>query len=251
MDGQTSGFVGVLVNGRGSVTIDAVDYPTGLWHFSQMPWTPLAGETSAEIRIEWLGPAARVDTVTFAPVGAYCGGGGSQSSVPLGIMPDGEFECGLGAWTQQVPDGGCVAGVVDITSLAPIGGVSPQGFGRSAWRAFEAGAPDPAKQELGVSARLVSPRVAVTPGRTYMLAFATYFDRYGVGFVGVMVNDVPVYTRDPGDAHQGLGWFAPNQVFWTAPEGVTTARVRIEAVVGAAGTMMVDGVVFVEATGES
>jgi len=246
MDGTTSGFVGVQINGRGGMTVDALDWPLSRWHFSQMPWTAAAGETAAEIRFEWIGPEARLDTITFAPVDdAYCG----ATTPPLGIMPDGEFECGggglTGGWSQQVPDPGCTAGVVSVEHLA--GGDNPP-FGKFAWRAYSATKPDYEDQELGVSARLISPAVAVTPGKRYMLAFATYFDAFNIGFVGAMINDVPLYTRDPGDQGQGLAWFAPNQVFWTAPAGVTTARVKLEAVMAEAGTMMVDSVVFVEVT---
>jgi hypothetical protein len=80
-----------------------------------------------------------------------------------------------------------------------------------------------------------------------MLAFVTYFTGFGLGFIGVMINDVPVYTRDPGDKGQnGPTVFSPNTIFWTAGAGVTNATVRIEALFGETGTMMVDGVIFTQ-----
>jgi hypothetical protein len=58
---------------------------------------------------------------------------------------------------------------------------------------------------------------------------------------------VALYTRDPGDQGQnGPTAFSPNTIFWTAGAGVTNATVRIEALFGAAGTMMVDGVIFTQ-----
>ncbi|KAK3386187.1 hypothetical protein B0H63DRAFT_415418 [Podospora didyma] len=237
MDGNTQGFVGVRINGRGR-TVDAFDFPQSIWKFNQVSWTAQASETSTNIIFEWLGPEARLDTITFAPATAYCG-----PHPPLGIMPDGEFECGLGGWTSQKPDPGATAGVVNLS------GGSIETFGNFAWKVFSPTDPIPANQELGVSARLISPSVPVTPGKTYLIGFTAYFDNFGIGFIGLMVNNQPFRTYDPGDRGVGTGWFSPQQYFWTAPVGVTAAVVKFEAVMGKAGTMMVDSVIFVEATG--
>lgn len=239
---SSTGFIGVLINGRAGLTIDANDaLPRERWRFRQVPWRSLAGETTAEIRIEWIGPPSLLDTVTFAPVSAYS----SSSAPPLGILPGGEFESGLGSWSQQVPDPGAQAGVV---SLPLPGQVNPDyRFGAKAWRVYSAEKPNPDNQELLVSARLVSPTVSVVPGRKYMISFATYFDAFGIGFVGLQVNNQPVYTRDPADAGQGgIGWWGLNTVYWTAPEGVGSAQLMFEAVMSERGTMGVDAVVMVE-----
>ena len=80
-----------------------------------------------------------------------------------------------------------------------------------------------------------------------MISFATYFDAFGIGFVGLQVNNQPVYTRDPADAGQGgIGWWGLNTVYWTAPEGVGSAQLMFEAVMSERGTMGVDAVVMVE-----
>ncbi|KAK0713421.1 hypothetical protein B0T26DRAFT_648737, partial [Lasiosphaeria miniovina] len=244
MDGTTGGFVGVMINGQGLVTIDALDFTPTLWHFSQVAWMPPAGVTSAVITFEWIGPEARLDTITFAPVTAYCG-----SHPPLGFLPDGDFECGAGGWTTQKPDPGAQAGISGFAGVT-INPSNPP-FGSFAWKAYLATDPNPANQELGVSARLVSPVVPVTPGKTYMLAYTTYFDRTNFGFVGVMINNVPLQTTDPGDRGVGTLYFAPRQLFWTAPAGNTTAQVKLEVVADKAGTVMIDSVILVEATGEN
>ncbi len=241
MDSTTSGFIGLMINGNGLRTTDVGDYPQSQWNFIQHPWTAPAGTTSANFVLEWYGPQGRLDTISLAPVTAYCG-----PNPPVGIMPDGEFECGLGAWTQQVVDPGCVAGVSASPGLIPAGqGIGA--FGQYAWQAYSATSPSPANQDLGVSARLISPAVPVTPGKTYMLAFLAYFSNQNMGFLGIKINGNPVMTRDPGDAGQNILWFAPNQYFWTAPAGVTTATVTFEVVQSTAGRMAVDGVIFVEA----
>lgn len=240
MDGSISGFIGLMINNGGQRTIDVSDYPQSQWNFIQHPWVSPVGTTTADIILEWYGPAGRLDTISFAPVIAYCG-----PNPPLGIMPDGEFECGLGAWTQQVPDSSCVAGVTTTTGLIPANqGI--KAFGQYAWQAYSPG-PNRSQQEQGVSARLISPAVPVTPGKSYMLAFTAYFDNFNIGFIGVKINGYSVMSRDPGDRGQGTGWFASNQWFWVAPAGATTATVTFEVALSSAGRMAIDSVIFVEA----
>jgi hypothetical protein len=244
-DRTSTGFIGLMINGNGLRTIDVYDYPAFQWNFIQHPWTCPPGMTTANLTLEWYGPAGRMDTISFEPVTAFCG-----PNVPVGIMPDGEFECGLGAWTQQVPDPGCVAGVTGSASLIPVNqGIGA--FGTNSWQAYSASSPNPANQDQGVSARLISPTVPVTPGKTYMLAFTAYFSARGMGFIGVKINNSPVMTRDPGDANQGVQWFAPNQYFWTVPAGVTTAFITFEVVQSTAGLMSIDSVILVEAAQSS
>ncbi|KAK3951290.1 hypothetical protein QBC32DRAFT_165840 [Pseudoneurospora amorphoporcata] len=243
-DGSNSstGFIGVQINGRTGLTIDSNDdLPREKWRFRQSPWRSLPGETTAEIRIEWIGPPSLLDTVTFAPVSAYSG----STPPPLGILPGGEFENSLGSWTQQVPDPGATAGIV---SLPLPGQVNPDyRFGSKAWRVVSPLKPNPANQELLVSARLISPTIPVVPGKKYLISFSTYFDAFGIGFVGLMVNNQPVYTRDPADQGQGgINWWGLNTVYWTAPENVSSAQIKFEAVMAEKGTMGVDAVVMVE-----
>lgn len=214
MDGATSGFIGLMINGNGERTIDVGDLPTSQWNFIQHSWNNLLSRTTANVTLEWYGPAGRLDAITFAPLAAYCG-----PNPPIGIMPDGEFECGLGGWSQQVPDPGCTAGAISTDGLIPTN----QGlgaFGQYAWQAISPTAPNPANQQQGVSARVISPALPVIPGKTYLLAFTAYFSARGIGFLGVKINDNPVMTRDPADLHQGILWFAPNQVFWTDRKSV-------------------------------
>ncbi len=239
MDGSSNGFVGLMINNGGQRTVAPGEIPFSQWGLIQHPWVAPAGITTADVALDWFGPAARLDTITFAPLSAYCG-----ANPPLGILPDGEFECGLGAWTQEVPDSLCTAGVSSTVGLIP----ATQGikaFGAYTWLA-STGGPNRSQQQNGVSARLTSAVMPVTPGKKYMLAFTAYFNNFGIGFIGVKINGAVVMTRDPGDSHQGTGYFASNQWFWVAPAGVTTATVTFEAAFSSAGVMGVDSVIFVE-----
>ena len=244
MDGHTGGFIGVVLDtGPGRTagrTIDVGDYPQGMWNFNQYPWVAPSGLESVNMYFDFYGPEARIDAVTLAPLSAYCG-----PNPPIGLLADGEFECGLGAWTQQVPDSNTNAGVKLTSVIAP----TAQAYGDFAWFATTQG-PNISQQEKGVSARIISSAMPVTPGKSYMVAFTAYFNAHSIGFLGVKINGEALFTRDPGDLHQGTGWFADNQWFWVAPAGVTTATVTFEAsfASGMAGTMGVDSVIFVEAT---
>lgn len=88
---------------------------------------------------------------------------------------------------------------------------------------FHGPAPRP---ELGVSARITSQSVPVTPGVSYLLEFYTFFDNLDAGFVGVMFNGVPVRTVDARD--NGWGAWHGNQLTWTPASGVTTAAITFE-----------------------
>lgn len=234
--GSTTGRLTASVNGVEISTTTPTQYHPGYWVFSQAAWTAQSYDASASAVLGWFGGlGGRVDTVVLSPISAWCGPG----APPLGLLLDGEFECGLGAWTQQLPDPKCTAGVA--SNAAASGGKT----GTKAWAVTCATAPMDQDTDMSVVARILSSAMPVEPGSTYMLAFTTYFTEYGLGFVGVMINGAALYTRDPGDTGQnGPTVFSPNTVFWTAPPGVTTAVVRLEAIIGEAGTMMVDGVIF-------
>jgi len=126
----------------------------------------------------------------------------------------GDFECGLGSWTVQKPDSAATAGV---TTNGPNTGQ----------KSFEVDFHAPAvSPELGVSARITSQLVPVTPGVTYTLEFYTFFDNMDAGFIGVMFNGNPVKTVDARD--NGWGAWYVNRVNWTPAAGVTTAAIRFE-----------------------
>ncbi len=203
--GGAGGFIGLPLDDRGP-TIDAFDFPQDQWHLTQWPWDARAGETSLQVIFEWLGPASRLDSITFAPVSAYCG-----PSPPQGIMPDGEFECGLGAWSQQVQSAVVTAGVASTTAINTGAGA----IGQFAWQATASAA-------VGLGALLVSPAVAVVPGVTYIVAFRIYFASAGVGSVAVLVNGVSLFTAS---TNNDPGYFIPYQFFWRASSTTATATV--------------------------
>ena len=62
----------------------------------------------------------------------------------------------------------------------------------------------------------LSQNLVVTVGQAYALTFRTYFDTCTTseGFVGVMLNNVPVYTVDACDF--GAGAYKSNTVNFTA-----------------------------------
>lgn len=71
--------------------------------------------------------------------------------------------------------------------------------------------PDPSANPASLSQQLL-----VSVGQAYRLTFRTYFDACTTneGFVGVMLNQVPVYTVDACDF--GAGAFKDNTVSFTA-----------------------------------
>jgi len=170
-----------MVNNRPILTIDANDFGFGHWRFNQLPWAANATEIAATIKYEFLfgktTSVDKVDSVIFAPISASCG-----SSVPVGLLPDGEFECGLGAWTVQVPDTAATASVK--TGNADIG-----------QSAFEVDFHSPpVSPQQGVSARIISKVVPVTSGAPHYLQFYTFFDNDNAAFIGVLINGAAVYN---------------------------------------------------------
>ena len=232
MPATSSGFVGCLVNERGGITIDVFDFPQSVWHFSQVPWTSLSTETAAQVVFDFYGPAARLDSITFAPASAYCG-----SDPPIGILPDGEFECGLGAWSQEVDDPECVAGVAATPASY---GNGP--FGLYAWGVTSTNA----AYFGGISASIATPPLPVTGGATYLLDLASYATAAGIGKFLVYVNTDLVLTVQTTPTR--VNYFFTQQALWTAPAGAENAVVKIEASFINGGTMWIDAVVFVEVT---
>ena len=70
----------------------------------------------------------------------------------------------------------------------------------------------------------VSQNLAVTVGQAYLLTFRTYFDRctQSEGFVGVILNNVAVYTVDACDF--GSGVYENNTVTFTATVSLLTLQ---------------------------
>ena len=126
-------------------------------------------------------------------------------SLAQNLIPDGDFESGLGSWTVQVPD--------------PSAATSLTSPGYTASYAFQVHFTAPATSpQLGVSARIIAPAITVSAGTTYQLTFATFFDNWNAGFVGVLVNDSVSVTGTTVDArdHSQL----------SCPDGQTGSRPR-------------------------
>ncbi|KAJ9144341.1 hypothetical protein NKR19_g6519 [Coniochaeta hoffmannii] len=151
----------------------------------------------------------------------------------VGVVANGDFECGIASWTPQVPD---TAAAWKISS--------PGATGSSAFEADLLQAP--ATPELGVSVRVTSASFAVTPGVEYTLTFNSWFDDIQSGFIGVMANEVPIYTVDAAD--MGAGAWHLNTVSYIPT--VATLNLRFEFLFGnqhAPGVQKVDTVVFAAA----
>ncbi|KAB5540336.1 hypothetical protein GE09DRAFT_1225788 [Coniochaeta sp. 2T2.1] len=150
------------------------------------------------------------------------------------VIPNADFECGIACWIPEVPDS---AATWKISSPGAAGSDS----------AFEADLLQyPATPELGVSVRVTSAEVAVTPGVEYRLTFNSWFDHIDSGFIGVMVNEAPIYTVDAAD--KGAGDWHLNTVAYTPT--TSTVRLRFEFLFGnqhAPGVQKVDSVVFAPA----
>jgi hypothetical protein len=215
-DGST-GFTGVMINDKPYMTIDAGDFGTGHWHFNQLGWTANATETSAVPKFEFLfgdtKSVDKIDGVVFAPLSATC-----DPKPATGILPDGEFECGLGSWTAQIPDAAATASINSGNAF----------IGNKAFQVVFN--PPPQTPQLGVSARIVSKKITVIPGTTYLLQFYTFFDNLNAGFIGVQINDQSLYTVDAAD--KGFGFYHLNEVVWQPAAGVKSATIKFEFLFG-------------------
>ncbi|KAL8715213.1 MAG: hypothetical protein Q9220_001171 [cf. Caloplaca sp. 1 TL-2023] len=88
----------------------------------------------------------------------------------------------------------------------------------------------------------VNQDVTVTVGQTYTLTFRTYFDKCtgSEGFVGVKINQIPIYTVDACDADAGT--FHDNAAQFTA--STNPENLRFEFIIGEnPATVKIDNVV--------
>ncbi|KAI3321667.1 hypothetical protein HD806DRAFT_503136 [Xylariaceae sp. AK1471] len=129
-------------------------------------------------------------------------------------IPNGGFECGIQTWFVQVPD---AAASYFIGAPAQAGSNS-----------FQVQYTPPTQgMEGGVSARIISLPVRVQPNVPYRLSFWTYFDNLDAGFIGVMINNVVVYTIDARD-HGWGGNFTLNTIDYTTKNDTDQASVTFE-----------------------
>jgi hypothetical protein len=227
------GFIGVDVNNIGpSTDVLAVDSSASQWIFNQLEWDATSEDVTAVIVFEFVfgntTNVEKLDDVIFASL--------SDCGADVGILPNGEFECGISPWTIEIPD---PAATASVTSTNPY-------IGKHSFE-VDFTAP-PISPDLGVSARIISQALPVTPGTSYLLQFYTIFSTVEAGFVGVQINDVPVYTIDA----QQIGtvvWY-PNNVVWVAGEGVANATIKFEWVLSTPASSessvdRIDSIVFV------
>ncbi|KAH8912959.1 hypothetical protein BR93DRAFT_984455 [Coniochaeta sp. PMI_546] len=151
----------------------------------------------------------------------------------VGVVPNGDFECGITSWTPDVPD---LAATWKLSSPGATGNF-----------AFEADLLQaPANPEAGVSVRVTSATFTVTPGVPYTLTFNSWFDNLLSGFIGVVVNGSPIYTVDATD--KGAGAWHLNTVSYTPT--TSTVTIRFEFLFGTQhepSVQKVDTVVFTPA----
>lgn len=212
-DNGYAGFTGLMINGQPKKTTDAGDFGWNLWHVNKFAWTPGPGETTAVIRFEFLFGGTpsidRVDSVSFVPL-ADCDDGPWP-----GILPNGDFECGIGSWNVTIPDPAATVAVKDNG-----GYVSPKVLQVDfTW--------PPVSPVMGVSATVRSKPLSVTPGVQYKLRFYTWFSVGSSGFIGARINENSGMTVDANDHYPQGGYYA-NEVHWTAPAGVTTTTVLFD-----------------------
>lgn len=110
---------------------------------------------------------------------------------PLGLVPNGDFECDTTSWTVQVPD-----------SAASTSIVSPGNTGTKAFQVQTRSAP--ITPELGVSARIISSTINAAANVPSKLTFASFFTSTDAGAIGVQINDAPVYLLDAADKPAGV-----------------------------------------------
>ncbi|KAH8668926.1 hypothetical protein BX600DRAFT_496920 [Xylariales sp. PMI_506] len=135
---------------------------------------------------------------------------------------NGDFECGyLSSWTLEVPD---------TSAFALLS--TPGHTGSIAFEVELTAAP--ATPVQGVNARITSNQpIPVVAGATYQLTFWTNFSNLQCGFVGVMVNDIPIWTVDAGDhGASSAGSWEPNVVEYVA--ATDTAVLKFEYLLGPA-----------------
>ncbi|KAK3987361.1 hypothetical protein QBC44DRAFT_331636 [Cladorrhinum sp. PSN332] len=238
---DTAARIRPLISGTALPEVSGASSSAGLstWKFVDLPWTAGSTQTTALVQFESVVGYLSLDTVTFAPIDAYSG-----TPAPLGILPDGEFESGLGSWTQTIIDPAVTAGVVSLSSYP-----SSDPNGNWAWQVGISTTPVPGNEEPWTlsRARITSATVAVTPGKRYLLSWKSWANtKTNWGWLAVWINDNPVWRRYPTEVPHAAGVFGQNTLYWTAPAGVTSTTIRFDVNFLAVGTWMVDSVLFVE-----
>jgi len=228
-DNGNAGFIGLMINDKPYQTVDAGDFGWNSWHLNKFAWTAGPGETAAVVKFEFLfvGTSVdRVDAVSFVAL-ASCDDGPWP-----GILPNGDFECGIGSWSVDIPDPAATVAVKDT------GGYITS-------KVLEVDFQSPAiSPVLGVSATVTSKQLAVTPGVQYKLSFYAYFSPGSSGFIGVRINGNSGITVDAED-HYPVGVYHPIEVYWAAPPGVTTTTVLFDFLFGTSNSInRVDGVIL-------
>ncbi|KAK4223491.1 hypothetical protein QBC38DRAFT_487640 [Podospora fimiseda] len=238
---DTSARIRPLISGNVLPETSASSTSAGLatWKFVDVPYEAGPSQTTALVEFESIVGYLSLDTVTFAPVDAYIG-----SVVPLGVVPDGEFETGtLGSWTQTIIDPDVFAGVVSLSSYPSS---SPNG--NWAWQVGIAVPPVPGREEPWTiaRARIRSASFPVTPGQKYALSFKLWSSvKSGWGWMAVWINDNPVWRRYPNEVPHAGGVFGQIVLYWTAPVDLTNTTIRFECSFNSPGTFMVDSVILV------
>jgi hypothetical protein len=233
-DNLQAGFIGANINDV-SQTVDATDFGANSWHLNKLAWTAGAGVTTAVIKFEFIYTPSvsaidRIDTVSLVAL-ASCDDGPWP-----GLLPNGDFECGIGSWTTQVPD-----------TAVSFAGVKASG-GYISLKVFEvdftapAISPDPGLlPDIGVSARVFSKPLPVTPGVVYKLSFYAYFSTGSAGFIGVQIGDTHALRVDAAPL---FDIFKESSVLWTAPPGYNSASIKFEFLFSETSVLKIDGVVF-------
>jgi len=149
----------------------------------------------------------------------------------------GDFNCGFAPWTTQVPD---------PAATVQIGNPSGNKYLEVDFT------PPSVTTDEGVSARITSPILTVTPGTTYNLNWYTFFSNDNAGFIGVLINNAVVWTVDARD-HEPVGFWYDNQVSWTTGAGVTSAVIEFDFLFDLAEDTVyttdgIDGITFVAAS---
>lgn len=139
------------------------------------------------------------------------------------MLPNSDFECGLAPWTPQVLDPSASYLITNNAADAHTGTHAFEVDLRAA----------PATPEMGVNARITSPQVTVAQNVPYRLAFWLRFNDLRCGFVGVMINDQPIWTVDATDhGAASVGTWTVNKVDYTPTTDML--RVKFEYVLGPA-----------------
>lgn len=93
------------------------------------------------------------------------------------------------------------------------------------------------------------PNSLIKTGVDYVLSYSVFFDActQDTGFLGTMINHVPVYTYDACDfGLAAVGKFAPVSIPFTAT--AATEEVRLEFLIGRPGAVVnVDNVAVIPA----